>query len=139
MPNWCENDLHVSGPEADLKDFLAYARGKDGEGEPTILDFTKFIPIPEGTKNEAEWCRRHWGTRTDPQDARLDDDEVLNECCIKYETAWTPALGPVLAMSARFPGLEFELKYREPNEAYHGRYCCEGGKVTYDKSGEYFG
>lgn len=52
MPNWCENQLIISGKPEALKEFMEFARsGVDRLGRPmektTPLDFHKFIPYPE--------------------------------------------------------------------------------------------
>jgi hypothetical protein len=46
MPNWCENELVISGPEKDVYAFFGHALGKDEDGEPLVLDFNKFAPQP---------------------------------------------------------------------------------------------
>jgi len=54
MPNWCENELYVSGRKDDLKRFKEMAKGKNGD-----LDFNSFIPYPE------EWQKldeAYWGS-----------------------------------------------------------------------------
>ena len=41
MPNWCENDLRVSGKKEDLKKFIKFMKGENGN-----LDFNSFVPYP---------------------------------------------------------------------------------------------
>lgn len=166
MPNYCENDLYVYGCDEDVSAFLEYAKGND-EGEPTILDFGRFVPEPEGelafpkspkpsevAETPAEWVERcrtspndwhewrigNWGTKCNADEPRLDDD-----CCdpdrvkMTFATAWNPPKPVVLAMSKRFPTLRFSLEYYEAGCGFHGRYSCEGGEEEEDLCGEYFG
>lgn len=46
MPNWCENDLTVSGPADDVKRFKEFAKGTV-LGDKQILCADKFIPYPK--------------------------------------------------------------------------------------------
>jgi len=52
MPNWCENELYVSGRKEDLQRFKEKAKGKNGD-----LDFNSFVPYPEEWRklDEAYW------------------------------------------------------------------------------------
>ena len=45
MPNWCENELTVDGPEEQLNRFATMAKGENG-----VLDANSFIPYPEHLK-----------------------------------------------------------------------------------------
>jgi len=46
MPNWCENDLTVTGPKEAVLRFKELAKGKK-HGEDTVLSEENFIPYPE--------------------------------------------------------------------------------------------
>ena len=56
LPNWCENELYVSGRKEDLQRFKEKAKGKNGD-----LDFNSFVPYPEEWRklDEAYWGA--WG------------------------------------------------------------------------------
>ena len=55
MPNFCENELRVSGNSAEVEKFKEFCKGKvDFYGEPLekdaeerILDFNNFVPYPK--------------------------------------------------------------------------------------------
>jgi hypothetical protein len=69
MPNYCENDLYVSGPDKDVRNFLADAHRtvidknddiftpEHKRGIPTerevLFDFNAFVPMPEDLNIEA--------------------------------------------------------------------------------------
>ncbi len=54
MPNWCEQDLVVSGPTQNLKEFIEFAKSNSEDPEDSqdqrLLDANKFIPYPEHFK-----------------------------------------------------------------------------------------
>ena len=76
MPNWCFNDLRVSGPAADLKRFQNQAREfaapqrTEHEPVPEVFSFQSLLPIPPeiiGANSQGaarDWCLLHWGCRS---------------------------------------------------------------------------
>jgi len=46
MPNWCENNLTISGPEKDIKALVNKIKNKKRKPENFRL-FTPFIPLPQ--------------------------------------------------------------------------------------------
>lgn len=46
MPNWCHNNLLVSGPKDKLKEFIENSRGEDGGKEQPLL-FYEAVPEPD--------------------------------------------------------------------------------------------
>lgn len=58
MPNWCSNDLYISGKAADVERFIETVKG----AEP--LDFNKLVPmpsdladVPAGSDEVAYWAK----------------------------------------------------------------------------------
>ena len=150
MANYCDNDLYVSGNEADIKTFLEYARGED-DGSPLALDFRRFIPEPD---QDAEargrgllWER--WGTSSNALDTVLDaehpycpdDDGGDDHRAVKFNftTNWSPPIPVVLSAARRFRSLRFSMEYYEAGMGFHGRYTCEAGQPVEDLVGKYFG
>lgn len=67
MPNWCECELTVEGPEADLARFRAKAieqNPREGE-EPAILDAASFIPYPAKFTKQDAVAERWWQENTE--------------------------------------------------------------------------
>jgi hypothetical protein len=167
MPNWCENDLTITGKPEELQRFLDFAKGIDG-GEETALDFNQFIPYPEEYRklNEAakewrkqhpeapwtdrprdgynqggyEWCIENWGTKWTAM-ATIDEDYDLEdgELVMHFDTAWSPPLPVIKKASELFPALQFDLRYFECGVGFNGVYRCQGGQVEEDRVGDYFG
>lgn len=101
-------------------------------------------PWPKDGYNSGgyEWCVENWGTKWNAKEPRVEEQyehEGELTALVMFETAWSPPLPVVKKASELFPDLAFTLKYFEAGAAYNGRYRCEGGAVTYDKSGPYFG
>jgi hypothetical protein len=159
MPNWCDNDLYVAGPATEVRACLDLARGGDGD-EELLLDFNKFAEWPESITPDLitdpwvkavapddlwrQWRLQYWGTKSQPQDASVEVQRVYGgggDMAVKltFLTAWSPPKPIVLAASRRFPALDFDLRYYECGNAFHGRYRCLGGAVESDEEGEYFG
>jgi len=146
MPNWCENDLYVSGSAADVEEVLV-AIGGD-ESQPGF-DFNVLIPYPEhfakldremeelGPQGFAdrhgaeardgfnaggyEWCVKNWGTKWNASDvARRDYDGV----CLSFKTAWAPPTPVILALHKRFPRCTLRLEFFEAGNGVCGGFSC---------------
>jgi hypothetical protein len=95
MPNWCNNELRITGDKTELECFRAFAKGNgivwDGEDELTNvegekvrydyeLDFSKFIrptkkeldkPYGSGEAYGYHWCVDTWGTKWNACDVEV--------------------------------------------------------------------
>lgn len=66
MPNWCECDLTVEGPEADLTAFKEKAKEQYPEGgNPAVLDAASFIPYPAKFRKQDEKAAQWWEENTE--------------------------------------------------------------------------
>ena len=123
MPNWCKNELVISGPAPELERFLneCLTVGQ--------LDFERIVPIPEG----ADWfkfCCEHWGTKWNARETTLDHNGT--RAVLTFDTAWSPPLPVVLAASRQFPTIRFELKYLELDNDFAGVLRAYAGEVLYE-------
>lgn len=153
MPNWCMNNLRVSG---DSKKSLTSFRdwlGSDGfklnkiDPLPKELDGT-IAPNPAPDSNAAkallekfgvdnwyDWQVANWGTKWDV-DAEVDDQDSL--IFINFDSAWSPPCAAIGKLGKLFPDLEFTLTYQEGGMCFAGRldvngddvedFCIDGGK-----------
>ena len=95
MPNWCENDLYIEGPKAEIERFLEAARN-DTDGEETELDFNNFIPYPEkydAADKAREVAAKVQGVHcpVDSNGVQLKDgynDGGYDWCCDNWGTKW---------------------------------------------------
>ncbi len=185
MPNWCSNDLRITGDLKELKRFKQFAEGTF-EGQKELLSADKFIPYPKEYKEKDEkateqdklredyiakhgrtdkakeeawekypslstgfndggyaWCIKNWGTQWGFCHTELleeaDFKDGNGELFYSFDTAWSPALPVIKTMGKMFPLLTFDLRYFEQGEGFNGMLRIEKGKVTHDKTGEYFG
>ena len=149
MPNWCNNELIISGNKKDVEEFCEKIRGDD-----TVLDFNKIIPYPEhfakadaeadkardeGLKKDSEikdgynsggyeWCCDNWGTKWNACDVTFEDRlniDDYNEIDIDFRTAWDPPLPIIKNIIELFPKLSFDFEWNE--YAMHHRGIISGG------------
>lgn len=161
MPNHCSQDLFVYGPEPLIKEFISFA-----EDTNTVLSHEKFVPYPKQYKDldEAaaiarksnptsmvkdgfnsggyEWCLENWGTKWGIYRAELTKSKLKgkrSQVNYTFDSAWSPAIPVIRAMSIRFPELTFKLKYYEMGAAYKGVYEVVNGIVLKDDESTYKG
>lgn len=91
-----------------------------------------------------EWCNANWGTKWDAYDFGQTEEEIHPEwkefaVTFHFSTAWAPPKPVIEAAAKRWPNLTFDLRYFEGGSGFNGWLECKDGKVTNDKSGDYFG
>jgi len=128
MPNWCENELVIRGPEASVEALIRSFRSSDSP-----IDFDKVVPQPTDV-TWAAWRERHWGTHR-PARAPFGLRKLLSpdgrlRVRISFSSAWGPPVGILLALSESAPELSFCLFYFEGARCFRGYYKCEGGAVV---------
>lgn len=118
MPNWCENYLCVTGPNA-----LEFYDDNLDEHEPLSFDRT----LPSGI----------WGTKWEPD---IMNVSIKDKNMIEYVflTAWTPPTEWIYAIGFKYPMLTFELYYAESGHNFRGHLCIRNGQVAFDNISEYY-
>jgi hypothetical protein len=166
MPNYCENDLFVTGKDEDVHLFM-----QNCSSPGTLLDFNKFIKMPDeldisselnpnetlkerykinsekyGHESWYSWRWENWDTKWNAICtcilSNYSSDKykyIENGFLIKFSTAWNPPKPVVLAMSKIFPDLKFALRYYEMGQGFKGRYACKNGKVICNRQEQYNG
>jgi hypothetical protein len=92
MPNWCENNLIITGDKKTIASFKKKAAvvAKDNT---TDLSLAAFYPTPKKLlKNNGwyKWNIKHWGTKWDVKAELMDStDEYLH---YYFESAWSPPI-----------------------------------------------
>lgn len=172
MPNWCFNELTVSGSAEAMAEFYTMLdndsefrmnsflpqpeelRGTTSPNQFRPLDEKKpevingsvvmievdadGLTLEEFTAHKAElrekygydnwydWNIANYGTKWDLNDA---GEQYRNETSygVCYDTAWSPNCEFVVAISAMFPELEFELTYNESGMGFAGKLTASGG------------
>jgi hypothetical protein len=125
MPNWCDNNLTVTGDAESLQKFLTAITNAD----ESITILKNLVPFPtelegedildkEGnvfgkafTDDGYSWCLRNWGTKWGDCETQITvNGDYL---AIRYETAWSPALEGLERVSLLFPTLAFQTDWIE--------------------------
>ena len=156
MPNYCENELTVTGSPEKLLEFKKRVSSKkedlgtqsieqqvidrllhreDEEG--LILDAERIKPYPKGLNyDRRDWRVENWGTKW------LDEpslSELTGALLYSFDTAWSPPCSLVLEMGRMFPELCFELQYWEGGAGFQGTFIMENGKVITNEHTDYSG
>ena len=142
MPNWCHNNLTVTGDADELKRFVAAITNAD----ESITILKNLVPFPaelEGpeitalggeavgrvfTDSGYSWCLRNWGTKWGDCETEIMfyDDYLM----LKYETAWSPALEGLEQISRLFPTLTFQTDYIEEGMQFIGAASFQNGNAS---------
>ena len=129
MPNWCHNQLTITGPEAEVQAFKTKAVGHspwfEPEGDPDVLNFHSLVPVPDQVLNAGyesagyDWEKENWGCKWGAESPTIPDEW---EGCVLYEfdTAWSPPIELLQRVAVQSPALVFVLEYAEPGMAYKG-------------------
>jgi hypothetical protein len=113
MPNWCQNHLTVTGATPEFRTWLA-----DG------FSFQRMNPVsPPALYDDsaiASWrsldtYSNAWGTKCDldENEQRQVANEFLEHKAALFDTAWSPPIQAIEALSRQFPEVSFHLDYCE--------------------------
>ena len=169
MPNHVEQDLWVTGGTIELKQFKEFAREsderilsadkfipypkkfRDADEEAECIrkecqatnDWSKYTSVKDGFNSGGyEWCIQNWGTKWGIYDAVLKGEKLTGKTGklrYRFESAWSPALKIIDAMSKQFPNLKFAVKYYECGMQFKGHYVVQNGEVLTDEEEKYYG
>jgi len=153
MPNWCYNELRITGDEEKLIELQNLVQGKNG-----CLDFDKVIPYPDEYRKQDEycaklppeerykvkdgynsggydWCIATWGTKWNACEPSYNTDgETI---MYSFDTAWSPPEPIVEKLSEMFPTLHFELRFEEGGMGFSGYSIYEKGIQIEYATGSY--
>ena len=142
MPNHCQNQLTITGKQAELNQFRRQAaavwpwRGVDDPDDNVIdLNPYAFLPAPptaiingDGTAI-CGYNNAHLGTKWGAYDCAVENGRRRLE--YTFVTAWAPFFdGVIEAMSAAFPELLFDYRWDESGEGFEGMLQCRRGEVV---------
>ena len=131
MPNWCMNDLRITGDEKDILSFIDANKGDDGE-----FHFNTLVPQPEDIDDVRDWRITFWGTKWDIDDVdvqKLDD----NNYRLYFTTAWTPPIYWLETAIKDYKHLRFKLYSAEPGMNWHSEYVRWGPLVVTSNIGTF--
>lgn len=132
MPNWCSNEVSVSGSPEVIAQILAIApKGDDA------FQMNNFVPLPEeleGTiapkdkPNWYDWNIDNWGTKWDMCDVHLSVHPSKAGFSISYNTAWSPNTPFWEKFSELYP-VKIHQQYVEEGMCFMGEATIENGLV----------
>jgi hypothetical protein len=130
-------DEAVEAYDKETEEILKFA---GDEEETKAVRIRRYRARPKDGFNQGgyQWCCDNWGTKWDALDFR-EESVCFDEWSITFDTAWAPPKPVILALSKKFPEVRIELRYFERGGAFNGLYRCEGGEVTFDEQGAYYG
>ena len=165
MPNWCEQDLIVTckSDKEGTKQLTKFVRKYQAIDSLRAEDI---IPYPESYKKAEKefkklptedkerwgtigtywfnkhdgynWCIENWGSKWGVSNWTFSDVDE-GEPKFSFQSAWSPCLPVILALSKKYPDLVFTLYYFERGCAFNGRYECCNGEVLQHDEGVYYG
>ena len=122
MPNWNCNTLKVSDASPELIEYLK------AEG----LSFAKIAPVRqrEGVDLVTQQAQT-WGTKWDlsEDESREVANQLIDVGIASFDTAWSPPIYAIKALSARFYDDEFTLSYYEGGCGFWGIANFSAGEV----------
>lgn len=151
MPNWCENDLRVTGEASEVERFFESVKS-----EQSRFDFNKIKPYPvefevmdrehaekkrerDGFNSGGyEWRLRNWGTKWNACEV-TEVVSIRGGKMVSFSTAWSPPTPLIERASIDWPKLTFDIRYYEAGIGFKGRETWKAGKILRDETGRYNG
>lgn len=137
MPNWCNNNISISGPTDTIKQ-LWEAANQEGEAGGLL---NAMVPMPErlrdtvkGSNGDADnwydWSVSNWGTKWDVSTEGLEftdngDGTALIEGW--FDSAWAPPIGAYEKFSEQNNECHIEASYHEGGMDFGGFWDTENG------------
>jgi hypothetical protein len=122
MPNWCQNNIAISG---DLNKFKTWLNG-----EPFSLN--KIVPMDQILLEDEGWHNwriENWGTKWDVDvEAEITfsgDSAIL----IHFNSAWAPPNLAIAKLSESFPEITIEHAYLEEGMCFVGKDVYSNGAL----------
>jgi hypothetical protein len=130
MPNWCQNHLTVIGATPEFRAWL------ETEG----FSFEKMNPPRRPRKAKPfsptvlESHYQVWGTKwdLDDKDQKQVAEELLDSASAYFDTAWSPPIQAIEALSRKFPEVAFQLDYCELGMFFAGTAMFQDGECHDD-------
>ena len=142
MPNWCNNNISITGPNSVIDKIEKITKEEDNKNGllqffnpmPKELEGTtspsssadKPQPMIDGVDNWYDWRVKNWGTKWDISidDSGLDYSEEGDKGYIKgwYDTAWGPALECFDTFQRKHNDIYITNLYYEPGCDFAGIY-----------------
>jgi len=113
MPNWCKNDVIVSGDEEDVTKFKNLMTN-DGQDFEEGFSFNKIVPQPDNILLDSlkvyDWNIENWDTKWDASSVSVyfDEEDYME---FSFLTAWSPPINVINKLKEMFPNLNVSGGY----------------------------
>jgi hypothetical protein len=166
MPNWCETDLTIEGPNDYVQDIIAKYINPTGG-----LDLNAVIPYPARFKvldeiasdwenthpnqyigrptdgfnsGGYDWCVHNWGTKWDTCNAKgikyfARRNRFVTRIKLSFSTAWNPASPVFTRLAEMYPAVTITAKSYEQGMAYKYVEKYVGGVQVLSEESKYAG
>jgi hypothetical protein len=128
MPNWCWNEITISGDVTKIVESLESIENKE---ENNV--FKTLIDVPKD-EYENDWYNtnlKYFGTKWDVSYGDCDPQEFDDECIVLTpSTAWSPPIEFCVNLAKKY-GVEVEMYYHESGMDFCGKtYIKSDGEYT---------
>lgn len=117
MPNWCANNLMVTGELSELERFRDAITTEQGGIE--IL--SRLVPVPASSS-----AAEYWGSKWGDCDTGSDGPDALG-FSLWFSSAWAPPVEGIRKVSNLFSSLLFVLEFEEPGMDFCGALAARAG------------
>jgi len=125
MPNWCSNEITISG---DVTNIVKALESIENKGENNL--FKTLIDVPQND----DWYNtnlKYFGTKWDVSHEECDPQEFDDECIVLTpSTAWSPPIEFGVNLAKKY-GVEVDMFYYESGNDFCGKtYINSDGTYT---------
>lgn len=126
MPNWVRNEMSIPVLSSEESDRIAESlKGLEEESAP--LSFERVIPRPAEEEDWYHWQIANWGTKWNACEPEVATE--LDSLVYSFNTAWSPPLPVLAAISDRFPDRTIRFVYEE-EQGWGGIIEATGGVLV---------
>lgn len=147
MPNWCKNNLMITGPISEIQQIKEDLVDDNGEVKAGLCD--TYCPFPEELAGETitfpnghtttiltnegyVWQAQNWGTKWGDCDLTMvscliSTSHDYGEIFFTYDTPWAPISKAVNKMAAKFPNCTMTVTYEEEAMGFVGADAYRSG------------
>tara|TARA_R100000008_G_scaffold86711_1_gene81051 strand:+ start:2476 stop:2955 length:480 start_codon:yes stop_codon:yes gene_type:complete len=148
MPNWCYNELEVSGNNDSLEKLQRFFENgfslEKISPTPQELVIQMYDDVVTGVQATTksgfplwfEWRLKNWGTKWDIRHESFNDCEKTeftptekDSVQVKFHTAWQPPMLALKTLSEKFKDLKFKLYYIDEMFNFQGDAEIENGDI----------
>lgn len=133
MPNWCNNNISITGPKDQITALWERAQTADN-GNFGLLNAMVTMPkalegttSPSDTPNWYEWRVTNWGTKWDIGDHGLELSEDGSEITGWFDSAWAPPSMALMSFAEKNGDITITNYYYEGGMDFGGLVSCDRG------------